>query len=100
MSPGLPSIVTSKWPQLQDKVFSVQLDDYNWAEVHLTGTPDHLQEDLTPRLLTVGMGQGGDLLNQAAQKASDLFNNFMGTQPAPPQPSSPQTNAPPPTSPH
>jgi hypothetical protein len=75
---GLPSVVTSKWPQLQDKVFPVQLEDYNWAEVHLTGTPDHLQEDLTPRLIAAGLGQGSDLLNQAAQKATDLFNNILG----------------------
>jgi hypothetical protein len=75
---GLPSSVTSKWPQLQDKVFPIQSEDYNWADVHLTGTPDHLQEDLTPRLLAAGVGQGADLLNQAAQKATDLFNNFMG----------------------
>jgi hypothetical protein len=75
---GLPSIVTAKWPQLQDKVFPVQLEDYNWAEVHLTGTPDHLQEDLTPRLIAAGLGQGTDFLNQAAQKASDIFNNIMG----------------------
>jgi hypothetical protein len=75
---GLPSSVTVKWPQLQDKVFSVQLDDYNWAEVHLTGTPDHLQEDLTPRVLAAGLGQGTDLLNSAAQKATDLLNGFLG----------------------
>ena len=35
---GLPSSVTAKWPQLQDKVFPVQLDDFNWADVHVTGT--------------------------------------------------------------
>lgn len=75
---GLPSVVTAKWPQLQDKVFPVQLEDYNWADVHVTGTPDHLQEDLTPRLLAAGLGQGADLLNQAAQKATDMFNSFMG----------------------
>jgi hypothetical protein len=75
---GLPSVVTSKWPQLQTQVFPVQLEDYNWADVHLTGTPDHLQEDLTPRLLAAGMGQGTDLLNSATQKATDLLNNFLG----------------------
>lgn len=75
---GLPSTVTAKWPQLQEKIFSVQREDYNWADVHLTGTPDHLQEDLTPRLLTVGMGQGSDLLNQGVQKATDLFNKVLG----------------------
>ncbi len=89
---GLPTVVISKWPQLQAQVFPVQLEDYNWAEVHLTGTPDHLQEDLTPRLLTVGVGQGADLLKQATQKATDLFNSFMGTTPTPATtPTPPQT---------
>ncbi len=75
---GLPSTVTSKWPQVQEKVFPVALEDYNWAEVHLTGTPDHLQEDLTPRLLAAGLGTGSDLLNSAAQKATDLFHSILG----------------------
>jgi hypothetical protein len=75
---GLPSGVTGKWPQLQEKVFSVQLEDYNWADIHVTGTPDHLQEDLSPRLLAVGMQQGGGLIDQAEQKASALLKSFMG----------------------
>jgi hypothetical protein len=75
---GLPSVVTSKWPALQTHVFPTQFEDYNWADVHLTGPPDHLQEDLTPRLVSAGLGQGGDLINQAAQKASSLFNSFLG----------------------
>lgn len=75
---GLPSTVTAKWPQLQEKVFSVQLEDFNWTEVHLTGTPDHLQEDLTPRLLAVGEGQGTDIIDQTKQKALDLIKSFMG----------------------
>jgi hypothetical protein len=75
---GLPSTVTSKWPQLQTQVFPVQLEDYNWAEVHLTGTADNLQEDLTGRLVTAGLGQGSDLMNSATQKASDLINSFLG----------------------
>jgi hypothetical protein len=89
---GLPSSVTSKWPQLQTQVFPTQMDDYNWADVHLTGTPDHLEEDLTSRLLAAGLGQGSDLLNQATQKATDLFNSFMGNKPAAPPT---QTNPPP-----
>ncbi len=75
---GLPTVATTKWPLLQNQVFPIQLEDYNWADVHLTGTADHLQEDLTPRLVAAGMGQGTELLNQAAQKATDLFNSFMG----------------------
>jgi hypothetical protein len=75
---GLPSAVTAKWPQLQTNVFSSQFDDYNWTDVHVTGTPSHLQEDLTPRLLAVGLNQGGDLINQATQKAGDLLNSIMG----------------------
>jgi hypothetical protein len=97
---GLPSAVTAKWPQLQEKVFPVQLEDYNWADVHLTGTPDHLQEDLTPRLLAVGLGQGTDLLKEATQKATDLFNSFMGNTPPPqPSPSQPSPPQPPPAQP-
>jgi hypothetical protein len=75
---GLPSSVTAKWPQLQTSVFSTQFEDYNWADVHLTGPANHLQEDLTPRLVAAGVNQGGDILNQAAQKAGDLINSFLG----------------------
>jgi hypothetical protein len=75
---GLPSSITSKWPQLQAQVFPVASEDYNWADVHITGTADHLSEDLTARLFAAGMGQGSDLLNQAAQKATNIFNSFMG----------------------
>jgi hypothetical protein len=75
---GLPSTVTAKWPQLQSSVFSAQSDDYNWTDVHLTGTPNHLQEDLTPRLVAAGLNQGGDILNQATQKAGDLLNSLLG----------------------
>jgi len=74
---GLPSTVTAKWPQLQSSVFPVQFEDYNWADVHLTGTPDHLQEDLTPKLVSAGLNQGGDVLNQAAKKAGDLLNSLL-----------------------
>jgi hypothetical protein len=75
---GLPSAVTAKWPQLQTSVFPAATDDYNWADVHLTGTSGHLQEDLTPRLLAAGLNQGGDLLNQATQKAGDVLNSLLG----------------------
>lgn len=96
---GLPSVVTSKWPQLQDKVFPDQHEDFNWTDVHVTGTPDHLQEDLTSRVLAISLGQGTDLLNQAAKKATDLFNSFMGTTP-PPQPTpAPTPPQPPPAQP-
>ncbi len=79
---GLPSAVTSKWPQVQTAVFPVAMDNYNWADVHVTGTPDHLQEDLSPRLVAAGVSSGvnqsSDLINQATQKASDLINSFLG----------------------
>ncbi len=65
---GLPSAVTAKWPQLQTSVFPTQSDDYNWTDVHLTGTPDHLQEDLTPRLLAAGLNQGGSILNKPRKR--------------------------------
>jgi hypothetical protein len=75
---GLPSTATAKWPQLQEKIFSVQLENYNWTDVHLTGTPDHLQEDLTPRLVAAGAAEGGGMINQASQKALDLLKGFLG----------------------
>jgi len=75
---GLPSSVTTKWPALQEKVFSVQFEDFNWTDVHLTGPADHLQEDLSPRLLALGVQQGGSLIDQATKKATDLYNSFMG----------------------
>lgn len=75
---GLPLAVGAKWPLLQEKIFSVQQDDYLWADVHLTGTPDHLQEDLTSRLVAIGLQDSNGLLNQATQKATDLLNSFLG----------------------
>jgi AsmA-like C-terminal region len=75
---GLPDTVLTKWPQLQSAVFSDSMEDYGWADVHLTGTPDHLQEDLSARVLAVGMQNGGDLLKQGGQKAMDLWKSFMG----------------------
>jgi hypothetical protein len=75
---GLPDALASKWPQLQAAVFSSQADDYGWTDVHLTGTPDNLQEDLTPRLLAAGMQSGGALLDQGKQKVLDLWKSVMG----------------------
>jgi hypothetical protein len=66
---GLPTTAVSKWPKLQTDVFSVAQDDFSWTDVHVTGTPDQLQEDLSPRLLTVGAAQGAQLLQQTKQKA-------------------------------
>jgi hypothetical protein len=75
---GLPASFGARWPQLQSAVFSTSLEDYCWADVHVTGTPDHLQEDLTPRLLSTGLQTGGSLLNTGGQKAMDLLNNLLG----------------------
>jgi hypothetical protein len=75
---GLPNAVASKWPQLQAAVFPAQVEDYSWADVHLTGTADHLQEDLTPRLLAAGLQSGTDVINQGAQKAMDLLKSVIG----------------------
>jgi hypothetical protein len=75
---GLPDSLASKWPQLQAAIFSSQEDGYGWTDVHLTGTPDHLQEDLTPRLLAAGLQTGGALLDQGKQKAMDLLKSFFG----------------------
>jgi hypothetical protein len=74
---GLPTAAVSKWPKLQTEVFSVTQDDYSWTDVHVTGTPEAPQEDLSSRLLAVGAEQGTDLIKQGAQKATDLFNQFL-----------------------
>jgi hypothetical protein len=74
---GLPSSAVSRWPKLQTDVFSVTQDDFCWTDVHVTGTPDSLQEDLSPRLLAVGAAQGGQLIQQTTQKATDLLNSLL-----------------------
>jgi hypothetical protein len=74
---GLPTSAIAKWPKLQTEVFSFAQDDFSWADVHVTGTPEAPQEDLSPRLLSVTAEQGTDLLKQGAQKATDLFNQFL-----------------------
>jgi hypothetical protein len=74
---GLPSTVIARWPKLQTDVFSSAQDNYSWTDVRLTGTPDHLQEDLTPRLLAVGAAQSGDLLKSTSQNALDLINSLL-----------------------
>ncbi len=75
---GLPASILAKWPQLQTAVFPNAVEDYSWADVHLTGTPDHLQEDLSSRILAAGIQSGGSLINQGTQKAMDLWKSFMG----------------------
>jgi hypothetical protein len=75
---GLPDGTLAKWPQLQSTVFSVPFEDYGWADVHLTGTPDHLQEDLSSRVLAAGIQSGSGLINQGTQKAMDLLKGLMG----------------------
>jgi hypothetical protein len=74
---GLPSSAVSRWPALQTNIFSVAQDDFSWTEVHVTGTPDSLSEDLSSRLLTVGAAQGGQLIQQTTQKATDLLNSLL-----------------------
>jgi hypothetical protein len=74
---GLPTTAVSKWPKLQTQVFSFAQDDFSWTDVHVTGTPDQLQEDLSPRLLSVGAEQGADALQATKQKATDLINQLL-----------------------
>jgi hypothetical protein len=74
---GLPGAAVAKWPKLQTDVFNAPNGDYDFTDVHVTGTPDQLQEDLSSRLLTVGLEQGGDLLQQTKTKATDLINSFL-----------------------
>jgi len=75
---GLPTTVVSQWPQIQTTVFPTTSDNFSWADVHLTGTPDALQEDLSPRLLAAGLQSGTGLLKQGTQKAMDVLKSFLG----------------------
>ena len=75
---GLPDAILARWPQLQSGVFNVPYQDYGWADVHLTGTPDHLHEDLSERVLAAGIQGGNGLINSGTQKAMDLLKGFMG----------------------
>jgi hypothetical protein len=74
---GLPTTAVSKWPKLQTDVFNVAQDDFSWTDVHVTGMPDQLQEDLSPRLLSVTAAQGAQLLQQTKQGATDLINQLL-----------------------
>ena len=74
---GLPTAAISKWPKLQTEIFTTSQDDFSLADVHVTGTPESPQEDLSSRLLAVTAEQGTDLIKQGAQKATDLFNQFL-----------------------
>lgn len=75
---GLPKLILSRWPQLQSDVFSVASEDYGWADMHLTGTPDHLKEDLSSRVIATGIQSGSSLINQGAQKAVETLKSFLG----------------------
>jgi hypothetical protein len=74
---GLPTTAVSKWPKLQTEIFSFAQDDFSWTDVHVTGRPDQLQEDLSSRLLAVSAEQGTQMLQQTTQKATDLINQLL-----------------------
>jgi hypothetical protein len=75
---GLPLSLLARWPQLQSGVFNVTYDDYGWADVHLTGTPDHLKEDLSSRVIAAGIEGGNGLINSSTQKAIDVLKGLLG----------------------
>jgi hypothetical protein len=75
---GIPNSVLAPFPQIAAAVFPTQREDCLWTDVHLTGTADHLQEDLTPRLVAAGLHGGGDLLNSGVQNAGSLLQNLLG----------------------
>jgi len=70
---GFPSAVIGKWPLLQSQVFSETSDGYNWTDVHVTGTPDNLKEDLTSRVAATAIQSGSEFLQQTKQDGSDLL---------------------------
>jgi hypothetical protein len=66
---GLPDAYTSKVPNLEAQIFTTEMEDYHWTDVHLTGTAEHPVEDLSPRLVQFGTQQGGNFLQSVGQKA-------------------------------
>ena len=75
---GLPLSLLARWPQLQSGVFTVTYEDYGWADVHLTGTPGHLKEDLSSRVIAAGIEGGNGLINSSTQKAIDVLQGLLG----------------------
>jgi hypothetical protein len=77
---GIPTNALAIVPPVKEKIFNQENDDFSWTDLKITGTPDHIQEDLTPRLIALGQEEGEktqDLINQGIQKANDFFNNWL-----------------------
>ena len=70
---GLPPFLVGAVPKLKEEVFSTDADNYSWADVKISGTPDHLVEDLTPRVTAALGDQAKSLMQDAVQGAGNLL---------------------------
>ncbi|MDR0533576.1 MAG: hypothetical protein LBH01_06445 [Verrucomicrobiales bacterium] len=71
---GIPTNALAIAPPVKEKIFNQENDGFSWTDLKITGTPDKIQEDLTPRLIALSQEEGGkaqDLINQGIQKLND-----------------------------
>ena len=57
--------------------FTVDRNGSHWADVHISGTLNVPQEDLTPRLEKLAADQGKGALNDAEGKAINWLNSWL-----------------------
>jgi hypothetical protein len=74
---GVTSASLQWLPGSQSRVFTVARDGYYWTPVRISGSVDHLHEDLTKRLLAAAAGEllqnSNGTLEDAARKLLDLI---------------------------
>lgn len=73
---GFPSTIFANFPAFSP-MFPDASDGYNWTNLHVTGTADHLQEDLSPRLAAAGIQQGKGFIDQASKEATKFINGLL-----------------------
>lgn len=77
---GLPQKIVMLVPPLEGTIFVGHYENFDWAQVKVSGQPGQWQEDLSPRLLDLAKAQGGLLLHQSLDKANDFLNSLTKPQ--------------------
>ncbi|MDR0532533.1 MAG: hypothetical protein LBH01_01105 [Verrucomicrobiales bacterium] len=77
---GIPTGLLAVAPPLKEKIFTQENDGFSWTDLKISGTPEQIQEDLTPRLVALSQSEGGkvqDAIKQGIEKAGDLLNDWF-----------------------
>jgi hypothetical protein len=77
---GIPTGLLAVAPPLKEKIFTQENDGFSWTDLKISGTPEQIQEDLTPRLVTLSQSEGNkvqDAIKQGIEKANDRLNNWL-----------------------